>query len=114
MAYAEIRLVAAGLACVACAAPAHRPPPVRQQASGPTVAVAGRLFAFHSGMWVNLHHFLYATARARIRRDSTHAALADTLGLGARSADERRAWDAALAYYAADLAGRDLLFDTVM
>ena len=73
-------------------------------------------FAFHSNQWVNLHHFLYATARARERLDAGRVAvtraLADTAGFGRLSADERAAWEGAVAYYAQFVAKRDILFDS--
>jgi hypothetical protein len=104
-----------GVCAAAGCAPASRSSPLAAPVeSRPVVATSGRLFEFHSGIWLNLHHFLYTIARARSGRPADSASLADTVGLGARSADERRAWDAALAYYAAELAERDALLDTVM
>lgn len=78
---------------------------------------AGRpqLFAFHSAFWVNLHHFLYATARARlgldVGRSATVTALADTAGFGALPAADRAAWEGAVTFYDSSLARRDALFD---
>lgn len=65
-------------------------------------------------MWLSLHHFLYTVARARSGQPAAVESLADTVGLGVRSVDERRAWNDALDYYTAELAGRDALFDTLM
>lgn len=52
----------------------------------PEVA-ANRWFAFHSSLWVNLHHFLYVTARARSGLDGSRtavtSALSDTVRFGA-------------------------------
>lgn len=68
-------------------------------------------FEFHSGFWVNLHLFLYAQSRIA----SVGAAASSSAGLGqagatapALSAAERQAWNAAVAFYAADLGQRDL------
>jgi hypothetical protein len=75
-----------------------------------------RLLDFHSSFWGNLHHFLYATARARSGFDATRvaitAALADTAGFGALPAGQRDAWNAAVEYYQRSLARKDILFDT--
>ena len=58
------------------------------QPSSPLVAET-RLFAFHSNVWVNLHHFLYVMSRARkgldATRPATTAVLADTAGVGVLS-----------------------------
>ncbi|MGH9774725.1 MAG: hypothetical protein ACRD50_07235 [Candidatus Acidiferrales bacterium] len=67
----------------------------------PRKAEFGRpIFEFHSGFWINLHHFLYEQAR---------------LSTGA-SADSRQSvdWSAALHYYATEMSSRDLLFDSRM
>lgn len=88
----------------------------------PTSSVMGQLppdlFAFHSNLWLNLHHFLYVSARARRGIDATRAAvtsaLADTNGFGALPVSDQNAWRAAVAYYDSTLAGRDILFDSGM
>jgi hypothetical protein len=77
------------------------------------------VFEFHSGFWINLHHFLYQ--QARVRKGSLSPAgqsegpgrpaapaLASTEAL---TLAERQAWTAALDYYARELADRDLLFN---
>ncbi|MEP6731683.1 MAG: hypothetical protein ABJE10_13630 [bacterium] len=87
-----------------------------------TAAVVGPLasdaFAFHSNFWLNLHHFLYATARARKGLDATRPAimraLTDTVGLSALPARDQSEWSAAVAYYDSALARRDILFDQGM
>ena len=111
---AAVWFLAAVIAVAGCI-PASRPSvsaaPVERE---PAVAAAGHLFELHSGMWVSLHNFLYTVARARSGRPAATGALADTLGFGARSDDERRAWDAALDYYATELATRDAVFDTLL
>ena len=93
------------------------------------ICVAGRLpaqrqlrsaprFDMQSNFWVNLHHFLYTTARARRGLDSDRAtvtsALADTIGISSLSTAQRRDWDQALEYYRGALAERDILFDSAM
>lgn len=74
------------------------------------------LFAMQSNFWVNLHHFLYVTARARRGLDATRpavtAALSDTTGFGALPASKRAEWEAALDYYTRAVAERDILFDS--
>ena len=72
----------------------------------------------HSGFWVNLHHFLYLQARLT----KGNPAATDT-GRGEAPptekpaslvnfpAEEIRAWQDAVAFYAKDLAGRDLLLN---
>lgn len=71
-----------------------------------------------SSFWVNLHHFLYVTARARRNLDASRpavtSALADTAGFGALSAALRADWDNALAYYTRAIADRDILFDSAL
>ena len=69
------------------------------------------VFELHSGFWMNLHHTLYFQAREK--RDSrvggTNSPNAPRL-----SDAERRVWDSAVAYYAANFANKDLLFSTEM
>src|SRR5260370_275153 len=87
-------------------------------------AVYGPLpvFELHSGFWINLHHLLYDEARQQ------HSAVPATNTKPAKSAkpilqiapgakvafnaSEQRAWDEAVAYYAANYADKDLLFST--
>lgn len=56
------------------------------------------VFAFHSGMWFNLHHFLYQESRKPGERP-------------AAATPEEKGFEAAIAHYKKNLAGRDLLFD---
>ncbi len=102
----------AAIAVCASATYAQIPP---SHASSPLVAET-RLFAFHSNLWVNLHHFLYVMARARkgldATRPATTAVLGDTSGVGALSPALRAAFDGALAYYDSAVAARDILFDS--
>src|SRR5688500_12155924 len=58
-----------------------------------------RYFTMQSNFWVNLHHFLYATGRARRGLDSRPAvtqSLADTTGFGTLPASAKSDWEAAL------------------
>jgi len=66
------------------------------------------VFEFHSGFWVNLHHFLYHEARARLAAGDNHASSAKTSGPSLKPA-EQKIWDDAIAYYVANYAGRDLV-----
>ena len=88
------------------------PQPVTTPTSG------SKLFAMQSNFWVNLHHFLYVTARARRGSDATRPAvtraLADTAGFGVLSPPMRANWDEALAYYDRTIAERDILFDSAL
>ena len=76
------------------------------------------LFAFHADFWLNLHHFLYATARARRGLDSGRSvaarALADTVGFGALPPEDQDAWRTSVAWYDSALAVRDILLDPGM
>jgi hypothetical protein len=79
------------------------------------------IFAFHSGFWVNLHHFLYEEARRgeQVRRGGQfrelgQSAPARTAATPALSPEEERRWKDAVGYYAAKLAGQDLEFNGEM
>lgn len=77
------------------------------------------VFEFHSGFWVNLHHTLYYEARQK-KQSVTSAKGVPAQGKPALKTDvdpklalnegERRAWNEAVAYYAANFANKDLLF----
>jgi hypothetical protein len=74
------------------------------------------LFAFRSGFWNNLHHFLYVLGRHRNGapdrlRDAVVNAPKDVEGLSARPESDRAAWDEAIAYYAAGLSTKDAVFN---
>ncbi len=67
------------------------------------------VFELHSGFWINLHHTLYVQARqSRDGRGGPSGTTAQTR----RNASERQAWDAAVAYYQANYADKDLLFNS--
>lgn len=64
-------------------------------------------FDFHSNFWINLHHFLYHLAQPP--GPPPRAPIVQPLG--ELTPDERRAWDAAIAYYRRNVIQHDLLFD---
>ena len=70
---------------------------------------------FHSGFWVNLHHFLYL--QARVRNDPAGGApkayATSTVTAGMTPA-EQKTWNNAVAVYAKDWSSRDLLHSGVM
>jgi hypothetical protein len=76
------------------------------------------VFEFHSGFWVNLHHFLYHEARSRLvakeapdaAGKNSEPALKQAPGsVAALSAADQRMWDDAIAYYIANYAHQDML-----
>jgi hypothetical protein len=90
-----------------------------QHSSGPESPLP--VFELHSGFWVNLHHFLYLqarlmngnsssadSARGAAPPDDTPVSLVDF------PAEEIKIWRAAVAFYAKDLARRDLLVNGEM
>jgi hypothetical protein len=108
-----ILLMFLGVLLAANAAPCHA-----QQAD----SISGPLpvFEFHSGFWVNLHHFLYHEARARLaakeNRDASAKPASPALkqapgAAGSLSPAEQKAWDDAIAYYMANYAHQDLLIN---
>jgi hypothetical protein len=121
-AVAALALLAAGswAQSPVCAAAVSRPEqPARQQLSGMESPLP--VFELHSGFWVNLHHFLYL--QARLRKGSS-ASMESGTGAGPLNevpvsltgfpAEEIRVWQAAVAFYASDLARRDLLLNNDM
>src|SRR3974390_2246516 len=74
------------------------------------------VFEFHSGFWVNLHHFLYHEARARVAKSSRDTGpkpsgpvLKPSPGsVPSLSAAEQKAWDRAMLYYSTEYAQKDL------
>jgi hypothetical protein len=90
-----------------------------QQSSGTESPLP--IFELHSGFWVNLHHFLYLqarlvngntssadSARGAAPPDEAPASLIDF------PAEEIKSWQAAVAFYAKDMARRDLLLNGEM
>lgn len=75
------------------------------------------LFDFHSGFWINLHHFLYLEALSEKPQKGAHPAIvnkADAETLSSLSEEERATWSAAVSYYSSAVIQRDLLFDQNM
>jgi hypothetical protein len=75
------------------------------------------LFDFHSGSWINLHHFLYWQALVSKPQEGSHSLAlseADNVELQQLSPTERASWDAAVSYYTNSSSQRDLLFDDSM
>jgi hypothetical protein len=76
------------------------------------------VFEFHSGFWVNLHHFLYHEARARQEAKITGGSVGTSksgpvLKQGPDATvtltpTEQKAWDEAIAYYTANYANKDM------
>jgi hypothetical protein len=97
-----------------CVGAQASPAPAQAPASSPRA-----MFDFHSGFWVNLHHFLYMQAIPELPKKDlwpkllSSAAMtpADTQALAQLSPMERTAWQSAIDYYARELATRELLDD---
>ncbi len=87
---------------------------VTGQRRAPTQAGDKSPFEFHSGFWINLHHFLYQQALLRKRAASavqTPKSDTSVVGMGQLAADQQRLWDTALDYYSDTMVKRDLVFD---
>ena len=78
------------------------------------------VFEFHSGFWVNLHHFLYHQARAREAIKDARDAAAKPPGPVLKitpgsqptlTPAEQRIWDQAVSYYASNYTTKDLLIN---
>jgi hypothetical protein len=78
------------------------------------------VFEFHSGFWMNLHHFLYHEARTRLAAKEQSTATAKTSApalktspgsLPVLSPAELKAWDQVISYYIANYAQKDLLIN---
>jgi hypothetical protein len=82
------------------------------------VTSSDRFFEFHSGFWINLHHFLYeqaAIATAGPRGTPHEAELAtDASQSAGLSEDEAKIWSDALAYYRKNMLRHDLRSDEDM
>ena len=118
---AALVLLASGSATeFSWAAPAGRAEhPLTQQSTGTESALP--VFELHSGFWVNLHHFLYLQARLMNGNSSSidggrGKAPPDEapVSLNDFPAEEIKVWRAAVAFYAKDLAMRDLLLNGEM
>ncbi len=73
------------------------------------------LFTFHTGFWLNLHHFLYVLGRAANNTpDSRRRAVTGAAAEEKRAdlpAAQRTAWEAALSEYQSGPSREDLVFD---
>jgi len=85
-------------------------------AQWPTELVTEELsLRFHSAFWPNLHHVLFAEAwRRDVPPLRSLAGPFKELSTTALTADEKAAWERAVAYYERELAAKDLLFDMTM
>jgi hypothetical protein len=78
---------------------------------------SGKIFDFHSGFWINLHHFMYWQSLSITPRQAVRAQTldeADDAEFKALTPEERISWDTAVSYYASSVIQRDLLFDEGM
>lgn len=83
----------------------------------PSSVEAKSLFDFHSGFWINLHHFLYLEALSGRPTHGPHPAILSQSDLAAGnslSASERAVWNKSVAYYTDSIIQHDLLFDQNM
>ncbi|MGC2333867.1 MAG: hypothetical protein WA581_20625 [Candidatus Acidiferrales bacterium] len=82
------------------------------------ITSSDNLFEFHSGFWINLHHFLYeqaAIATAGPKGTPHEAELATDASMTAGlSEDESKVWSDALVYYRAKMLHHDLASDDDM
>lgn len=99
------RAPSAGLPCVPAPRGRGPDPDGRREAR---VVRAGS-FAFHSGFWLNLHHFLYARAASGDQEVSDAKRIENDAEPLAPKA--RAEWAKALELYRSTYATRDLLFD---
>ncbi|MBI3450781.1 MAG: hypothetical protein HY049_17940 [Acidobacteria bacterium] len=103
---AWISLVLLTAACVAPTSPLTEPVPPSAPSS-PVVGVAG--FELHDGFWMNLHHALFEQGLKKSRGAKTESLCGRPL-----ISRELVAWDAAIEFYRANYATRDLLFDDAL
>jgi hypothetical protein len=121
----KISAVAVFVAAVLLASPplcvagdGARSPRATSAQDSASVTSADRFFEFHSGFWINLHHFLYeqaAIATAGPRGAPHEAELAtDASQTAGLSEDEEKTWSDALAYYRKNMLRHDLFSDEDM
>jgi len=115
-------LLLAVAVCVPIAARAQSPAPL-QGSSTPFQKPVDDLeflrpvFELHSGFWLNLHHFLYEQARLREQESTSRGKVvgaAPNSSTAVNRGSDSGAWQAAVNYYAKNLARRDLLVDEGM
>src|SRR5262249_12103977 len=69
-------------------------------------------FEFHSGFWINLHHFLYEQALLQKKnKGAAQTTATQTASANALPPEEQQLWQSAVDYYMANIIKRDLLFD---
>jgi hypothetical protein len=94
------------------------PPPASSQQSSSAYGPLP-VFEFHSGFWINLHHMLYYEAKLRVTPPAVASKnpaapqikLKSMKEAAVLTPAERAAWDNSVAYYAANYANKDLLFN---
>jgi hypothetical protein len=88
----------------ACAGAAFRLPPTLPRANSEAQETEQPLpvFEFHSGFWINLHHFLY-----KLAHDQNDSPTADLLAGAKLTPEEQRKWQGAVNYYAENYANLD-------
>jgi hypothetical protein len=71
------------------------------------------IFDFHSGFWMNLHHFLYQQALAQKagREGRAVRGAGEVVSVEALNDEEKRVWATALESYQKNWVNRDLAFD---
>ena len=94
--------------------------PLRAQQYG-EAPVASPVLEFHSGFWINLHHFLYLEGRLRNaaadpadRESQAQPEYSSSPPAGDLTPAEQKAWNAALDTYAQDWSSRNLLQNSDM
>lgn len=91
---------------------AEPPAPPSAPAAAREPVASSALFAFWSDADLNLHHFLYQWARSTAAKGDGGVVQVPEKGrLGELSAEEKAAWEKALAVYREKLVERSLLFD---
>jgi hypothetical protein len=94
--------------------------PIRAQQQSDSISTPLPVFEFHSGFWLNLHHFLYHEARTRLGAKETRDASGKPAGPTLKQAPgatvtlspaDQKTWDNAVSYYMTNYANKDLLIN---
>ena len=73
------------------------------------------IFDFHSGMWINLHHFIYYQALLKDTGNTVNRPVnRDTIDFNGLNKIQRQDWLTAIEYYRKNLISKDLLMDADM
>lgn len=76
------------------------------------------LFEYHSGFWVNLHHFLYEEASSEAAAEKPRRiepeVPSDKAVVASLTPEERKHWSASVAYYKSKMIDHDLLMEPDM